>query len=404
MKKIILKMNCMLLMMLMLFSTLFISVSAATWDPSLANSIFKQAKIDNLQAKSFVIMDFGTGLILQGKEEDTQFPLASMTKIMTLILIMDALESGTITLDTEITTSKNAQTLSEGATRVYIVKNEKFTVSSGLKAIAITSANDVAIAFSEHIGGTEAAFVGKMNEKAASIGLKNTNFLDCTGLTDIGHYSTSKDVAIMSKYLIEKHPEILEYTKIVYDTFSHGEGKADTMMSATDRLLKFYPGTDGLKTGHTEAAGYCQSATIEIEGRRIIAVVFGEPSDEVRAGELKMLMQYGLTEFEKTVIATKDTFVKDIDIKKGSEKRIKTSIASTLETIVRKDSDKNVTKELSWNENITAPIKKGDKVGQIVYKLDDKEIGKVDIVADQDMGKANWFVLFLRMILSWIGL
>lgn len=404
MKKIIIRMNCMLLVMLMLISNLIISVSAATWDPTLANNIYKQTKVDNLQAKSFVIMDYETGFILQGKEEDKQFPLASMTKIMTLILIMEALDNGTITLDTEITTSLNAQKKSEGASRVFIVKNEKFTVKAGLEAIAICSANDVAIAFSEHIGGSEAAFVSKMNEKAASIGLKNTNFLDCTGLTDIGHYSTAKDVAIMSKYLIEKHPQIFEYTKLVYGTFNHGEGKTGTMMSATDRLLKFYQGTDGLKTGHTEAAGYCQSATREQDGRRIIVVVFGEPSDEARAGELKKLMEYGLTEFEKTIIVAKDTFVKDIDIKKGSEKRIKTATASALETIVRKNSNKNVTKDVSWNENVTAPIKKGDKVGQIVYKLNDKEIGKVDIVADQDMSKANWFVLFLRMILNWIGL
>jgi D-alanyl-D-alanine carboxypeptidase (penicillin-binding protein 5/6) len=268
-----------------------------------------------------------------------------------------------------------------------------------LKAVAVHSANDAAVALAEKVAGSEDAFVNMMNEKARELGMKDTNFLDCSGLTDEGHYSSAYDVALMSRELITKHPGITDYTKIWHDTFRNETFSLDN----TNKLVRYYDGTVGIKTGSTSKAGYCLSAAAKRNNLLLISVVLGEPDSNTRFAESKKLLDYGFANFEIAVVNSKGEEVKEVEVKKGLKKNVKAIFGDDVKLLLNKGSNGKISQEIEVNEDITAPVKAGQKLGEVIYLIDGKEIGRAEVVAKEDVQKASFIRLFSRMILKWFG-
>lgn len=260
--------------------------------------------------KSAILMEASTGTILYSKEPDLRRPPASMTKIMTLKLILDAVESKRIDLEEMVTTSEYAS--KQIGTRIFLSVNEQMKVKDLIKSIAIASANDASVALAERISGSEENFVAMMNKEASRLGLKNTNFVNCTGLPAHNHYSSSRDMAIMARELILKHENILEITKIYEDYVREDTPEKRFWLVNTNKLVRFVPGVDGLKTGWTEEAGYCLTATMKKNGMRVISVIMGEPTTSIRSNETMAMLNYAFSNFETKVLIPKGTVVDSI--------------------------------------------------------------------------------------------
>jgi len=368
------------------------------YDAVQVDKIMNETDIFNLKSKAAILVDVDTGGILYKHNEHEQLPIASVTKIMSMLLVMEAVENGTASLNDIVTTSEYAYGF--GGSQVYLKPGEKFTLDEMLKAIAIHSANDATVAVAEHIAGSEDAFVKKMNEKAKELGMKNTNFLDCTGLTDVGHYSSAYDVAIMSRELIRKYPKIIEYTSKWYDTFR--DGTFD--LYNRNKLIRFYDGATGIKTGFTTAAGHCLSASAKRNGLHLIAVVLGGPDSNVRYAETRKLLDYGFANFEVTQIEKKGTVIKEVTVEKGLQRKVTAVYAKDVSLLLKKGDKDKIVRELNLPEAITAPVTAGQKIGEVVYKIGDKKVATVDVIAGASVEKASFGRLLLRMILDWFGI
>jgi len=368
------------------------------YDAVQVDKIMNETDIFNLKSKAAILVDVDTGGILYKHNEHEQLPIASVTKIMSMLLVMEAVENGTASLNDIVTTSEYAYGF--GGSQVYLKPGEKFTLDEMLKAIAIHSANDATVAVAEHIAGSEDAFVKKMNEKAKELGMKNTNFLDCTGLTDVGHYSSAYDVAIMSRELIRKYPKIIEYTSKWYDTFR--DGTFD--LYNRNKLIRFYDGATGIKTGFTTAAGHCLSASAKRNGLHLIAVVLGGPDSNVRYAETRKLLDYGFANFEVTQIEKKGTVIKEVTVEKGLQRKVTAVYAKDVSLLLKKGDKDKIVRELNLPEAITAPVMAGQKIGEVVYKIGDKKVATVDVIAGASVEKASFGRLLLRMILDWFGI
>lgn len=368
------------------------------YDAVQVDKIMNETDIFNLKSKAAILVDVDTGGILYKHNEHEQLPIASVTKIMSMLLVMEAVENGTASLNDIVTTSEYAYGF--GGSQVYLKPGEKFTLDEMLKAIAIHSANDATVAVAEHIAGSEDAFVKKMNEKAKELGMKNTNFLDCTGLTDVGHYSSAYDVAIMSRELIWKYPKIMEYTSKWYDTFR--DGTFD--LYNRNKLIRFYDGATGIKTGFTTAAGHCLSASARRNGLHLIAVVLGGPDSNVRYAETRKLLDYGFANFEVTQIEKKGTVIKEVTVEKGLQRKVTAVYAKDVSLLLKKGDKDKIVRELNLPEAITAPVMAGQKIGEVVYKIGDKKVATVDVIAGASVEKASFGRLLLRMILDWFGI
>lgn len=368
------------------------------WDAVTATNIYSGTNIFDLKAKSAILVEAVTGRVLQKKSEHEKLPIASVTKVMSMYLFMEAIKSGKITMDDKVVVSENAYGF--GGSQVYLEPGEVFPVRDMLKAIAIHSANDATVALAEKVWGSEEVFVQKMNEKAVEFGMKNTCFLDCTGLTDEGHYSSAYDVAIMARELILKYPEILEFTSIWHDTFRDGTFSLDN----TNRLIHFYEGTKGLKTGFTRKAGHCLVANAEKKGLQMISVVLGEPDSNTRFAESRKLLEYGFHNFELKVENRKGDDAGEIEVKKGLQNTVKLSISKDVNLLLNISDKDKLTKQVNIAENIEAPVKAGQKVGEIVYTVENKLVDKADIVAACDVQKASFPRLFVKLITGWLSL
>jgi D-alanyl-D-alanine carboxypeptidase (penicillin-binding protein 5/6) len=238
-----------------------------------------------------------------------------------------------------------------------------------------------------------------MNEKAADLGMKNTQFKDCTGLTDVDHFSSALDIAIMSRELITKHPKILEYTSIYTDTFRNGEFD----LTNTNRLVRFYTGCDGLKTGFTRASGFCLTATASRNNMRLISVVLGEPDSNTRFAEIRKLLDYGFANYESVEVNKKGELLADISVKKGTISKTAAVIGDDVKVLLPRGQKTKIVRQVNLDETITAPVKAGQKVGEIIYKIDENEISRIDIVSDRDVEKTNFGILFFRMFRSWFS-
>ena len=344
----------------------------------------------NLDCKSAILMEADTGAVLYEKNADEALPPASVTKIMTLLLVMEAIEEGKISYTD--TVSASAHACSMGGSQIYLRENEEMSVEDLLKSVVIASANDAAVALAEYVCGTEDAFVAKMNEKAKSLGMNNTNFENTNGLDDTvqNHIISARDIAIMSRELI-KYPKITEYSSIWMDTIRNGEFG----LTNTNRLIRFYKGATGLKTGSTDKAGFCISATAKRDGMNLICVVMGAETRDVRNAIATKLLDYGFNNYR--IFKSESQTVKNIPVSYGVKENFSAEYKN-VSMIVPKETGK-ISAGVHINENIKAPIKKGDVVGVVSYTDGKKEICRVDIISSENVDRCSigsLFGLFLK--------
>ncbi len=352
-----------------------------------------------LASPSAILMEASTGTVLFEKNPDEMRSPASITKIMTLLLTFEALEKGRIKLEDEVTTSAYAKSM--GGSQVFLEEGEIQTVDTLIKCITVASGNDASVAMAEYVAGSEAEFVNMMNEKAASLGMNNTHFLDCCGLSsDSAHHTTARDVAIMSRELITRYPQIYNYTKIWMEDITHvtRQGSKPFTLSSTNKLLKQYQWTTGLKTGSTNAAKYCFSATASKDGIDLIAVIMGAPDFKIRFSEAKSLLEYGFALTRLYVDENKEP-LGDILVTGGKEDQLRVEPKGIFRYLDTTGADfSQIQKKYLYVDNVTAPVEKGAEVGYISYSLGGTELGRTPIVASEAVEKA-YFIDYLKKIL-----
>lgn len=345
-------------------------------------------------AKGSILIEATTGEIIHSKNENERYAPASMTKIMSLILIMEEIEKGALDLDEKVKVSETAASM--GGSQIYLEAGEEMTVSDLLKGICVGSANDAVVALAERISGTEEAFVFKMNERAKKLGLKNTNFKNATGLDEANHYSTAYDMAQMARELV-RHDKILEYSGI-YETYLRQDTNKKFWLVNTNKLIKTYDGMDGLKTGYTKEAGYCLTATAKRGDMRLIGVVMGEETSAIRNTEMTKMLDYGFNLYTVKKFLTTKTKVGVLDDDKSKSGKVNVVPLQDINILNRKgNKDRNITYKLT-TEEFELPVKKGDIVGSLTVYENKKELYNIDVTVDKDMQKANILELFLRNI------
>lgn len=355
----------------------------------------------HLTCTSAVLIEGSTGKIIYAKNKDEQLMPASITKIMTLLLIFDAIDAGKIKLTDTVTVSEHASSM--GGSQVYLEPYETQTVETMIKCISIASANDASVSMAEHIAGSEEAFVKMMNEKAKELGMKNTHFLNCCGLDDDiteGHYSSAYDIALMSKELITKHPEISNYSTVWMDTFTHitKKGESEFGLTNTNKLVRTYTGITGLKTGSTSKAKYCLSATAKRNGMDLIAVIMAAPEPKTRFSEAAKLLDYGFANCTLYEDHNADFTTKELPIRGNINGRIPVEICNSFTyPCVKGENIDSISKKIIINEKIAAPIQKGDILGKVIYYYDGKEIGSVPITASASIKKSTYEDYFKRL-------
>ena len=346
---------------------------------------------DMIQAPSGVLMEPETGTIIYEKDKDTRRSPASITKIMTLILIFDALEKGTLKLEDTVTTSAYAKSM--GGSQVFLEEGETQTVETMIKCIVIASGNDASVAMAEHICGSEQEFVRHMNERAAGLGMTNTHFEDCCGLTDsANHYTTAEDIAIMSRELITKYPKILEYSSIWMENITHvtRQGSKEFCLTNTNKLLRSYEGCVGLKTGSTSLAKYCLSAVAKRNGVTLIAVVMAAPDYKVRFKDAATMLNYGFGRCS-IYIDEKMQALPQVPVKKGKEKSVPLLYAEQFKYLSTDgNAISNVKRKLQIHRDVNAPVKKGEQAGEMIYSANGKELGRVKILYGKTVSKATY--------------
>ena len=375
---------------LSLFFTLTLTVYAqeeTTTDSNSDSSISLASS-----AKSAIMIEASTGTILFEKNSHEELPMASMTKMMTMLLIMEALDNGSLTLEEEVTASDYASSM--GGSQIFLEPGEKMTVNDLLKGIAIGSGNDAAVAMAERLGGTEEGFVKMMNNKAQELGLKNTHFVNACGLDTDNHYSSSYDMAMIAQELV-KHEKILEYTGTYEDYLRTGTDNSFWLVN-TNRLVRFYQGVDGLKTGYTTTAGYCITTTAKRNGMRLITVVMNEPTSATRNSETTAMLDYGFNLYTLTKLIKTDTVVATKKVFLG-ETEIVNIVPKTDVNILSLKTSTTPTPQYKYQINsLKAPLKVGDVVGQVDIINDGKVTSTVDLTVEEDVPKVNFFINYLR--------
>lgn len=342
-----------------------------------------------VDARSALLMEPISGKILYEKNIDEKFAPASVTKIMTMLLTMEAIDSGKITLQDKVTCSENAKKM--GGSTMLLDTGEIRTVEELLKGVAIASGNDAAVALAEYLGGTEEAFVEMMNKRAQELGMTNTTFKNCNGLPTEGHLSTARDIALMSLELL-KHPTILKYSGTYMETISEGR-KSPIELVNHNKLVRFFEGCDGLKTGYTEEAKYCISATATRNGVRMLSVIMGAPTYKVRNRDAGMLLNYGFSKFEGKKILVKDEDVENIYLSKQTDKFLVARAKDDLVAIVPKGTNTELEKRIVVDE-VKKEYKQGDIVGKCEVYLGEEKIGEVELYSDRDIKLGGVFENF----------
>ena len=344
-----------------------------------------------VSAPSYIVMEASTGQVICEQDANTKRSPASITKIMTMLVIFEHLANGRIHLNDTVTTSAYAKSM--GGSQVFLEEGETQTLETLIKCIAVASGNDASVAAAEYIAGSESEFVKLMNEKADSLGLQNTHFEDCCGLTDSdNHYTSAKDVAIMSRELITKYPEVFKYTKIWMEDIEHrtAQGTSIFTLSSTNKLLKRYEYATGLKTGSTSKALYCLSATANKDGMELIAVIMAAPDNNTRFSDAIALLNYGYSVSNMYTDGNKDPLPAQ-KVHGGVEDEVNLAYAGEFKYLDTAGNNLNdIQKEISLPDMIEAPVAEGDAVGEAVYKLNGNRIGSVSIVAAKDVEKAGY--------------
>lgn len=355
-----------------------------------------------VSAKSALLMDAGTGAVLYAFNENDRRPPASVTKIMTMLLVLEAVDAGKISLDDTVTISAKAASM--GGSQMYMEEGEQHTMEEIMKGVAMVSANDGCVAAAEHLAGSVDIFVENMNRRATELGMENTNFVNTNGLPADNHYSSAYDIAIMSRELL-KHMNGKEWFTTWQDTLTVGLPGKETEfgLTNTNKLIKQYPGAIGIKTGFTSDAGYCLSGAATREGTTLIAVVMGCETSNTRLKEISALLDYGFANYETVTVAEKGTELCPIEIEKGVPEESCAVSAEDISVLVKKGEKGSVTSEILIDESAEAPLKKGDKIGEVVVYKDGAEIGRYDAAAAEDIKKAGAFEIYVRILEKTLG-
>ena len=350
-------------------------------------------------ATSAILIEATTGKILFEKNAHEKLAPASMTKIMSMLVIVESIEKGVINWDDVVTVSENASSM--GGSQILLETGEKMKVSDLFKGIAVASGNDAVVALAETIAGTVDEFVNMMNNKAKELGLKDTNFKNPHGLDEANHYSSAYDMSIMAKELI-KHEKVLEFTKIYEDYLRKGTDREFWLVN-TNKLVRFYSGADGLKTGYTSTAGYCLTATAKKNNVRLIAVAMNEPTSSTRNAEISSMLDYGFAKIKTVEVANTKTIIKKIEIDKSKNKYVEIVPTDNI-TIVKQKTEQvgEITYDFKLNK-IKAPIKKGEVIGKLIINEDGKKISEAELTVKENVEKANFLELYFRNITDMIN-
>ena len=348
----------------------------------------------NVAGKSAVLIDVATGTVLYEQNAHEALAPASVTKVMTMLLIMEAIGSGRITFDDMVTASEAAA--AKGGSQIYLKVGESMSVSDMLKSIAVSSANDCACAMAEHLAGSESAFVEMMHAKAKELGMNATNFVNCTGLDDEesakAHRTSAYDIAVMSRELLKNHPDIKKFTTIWMDTVRNGTFG----LSNTNKMVRFYAGCTGLKTGFTSGAGYCLSASAERDGLELIAVVMGAATSQDRFAACKSMLDYGFANFSLYSPALQDGA--SVPVKLGAAGNVSAVPAGETNLLIDKAQRSSITTEITLEESVTAPVSKGQRLGTLTIKAGEQTLSQVPLVAEEEVQRLTWGQITVKIL------
>lgn len=397
---------CFILLIIILSTTTFAYSSNYTWsvlDNSIETSAQSSVSIQddnflNLEAESAILIEQNSGQILYSHNIHEKLHPASVTKVMSLLLIMEALKSGKITLDTQIPCSENAANM--GGSQIWLDPRESLSVNDMLKAIAVVSANDCVTAMAEYLGGSTENFVKMMNDKAKELGMNDTNFVNCHGLDEDEHLTSAYDIALMSRELLTKHPQITNYTTIWTDTLRDGKSS----LSNTNKLVRNYSGCTGLKTGSTSKALFNLSASATRNDLSLIAVVMKAPTSAIRFSNASSLLDYGFNTFTYKTFATQDEVLKTVSVTKGDSDTVSAIYETSPSFLIKKGEESNITYEISLPETIQAPINQGQQLGTVSYYLNNEKIAEVNLVAGNSVNKITFFNMLKSLVSNWFNL
>lgn len=351
----------------------------------------------NLESGSAILVEQTTGQVLYSHNPHEQLRPASVTKVMSILLIMKQLASGKLNLTDQIPCSENAASM--GGSQIWLDTTETLSVDEMLKAICVNSANDCVYAMAEYIAGSESAFVDMMNEEARELGMNDTTFKNCHGLDEDGHVTSAYDIALMSCELLNKYPTIIDYTSIWMDSLRDGKSE----LVNTNKLIRNYKGATGLKTGSTSQALYNLSASATRDDLSLVAVIMKGPTSQIRFSEATKLLDYGFSNFSFKQFAKKGDVLKEVEVSKGIQPTVKAVFDTDCGVLVEKGQESSVVQNVYFDENLSAPIQAGQKLGEVTYTLNDKVISECDIVASESIEKINIFTMGKNILWQWLS-
>ena len=352
----------------------------------------------NLESGAAILIDQNSGQILYEHNIHEQLRPASVTKIMSILLVMEALDSGKISLTDRVPCSENASSM--GGSQIWLTTTESLTVNEMLKCMCVVSANDCTVAMAEFLCGSTDAFVEKMNQRAKELGMNDTCFKNCHGIDEDGHVTSAYDIALMSRELLKNHPSITEYTTIWMDSIRDGKSE----LVNTNKLVRNYKGCTGLKTGSTSLALYNLSASATRDDLSLIAVIMKAPTTALRFSEAKALLDYGFANYSATVLSTQGEIVKNVTVQKGTQNNLNAVFFETKTAMIEKWQESKITQEINIPDTVFAPIYKGEKIGQINYYIDGQLLGSSDIVSDRDVSKNGFLNMSAFIIKRWFNM
>lgn len=399
----LLKIICIFIIAIFLFPTICIaSESIYTWSNNakpLTETIPTNATTSlSLNVGSAVLIEQNSGQVLYNQNMHEKLRPASVTKVMTILLIMEAINSGKLSYTDKIPSSEKAAGM--GGSQIWLDVREELTVDEMLKAICVVSANDCTVAMAEYLAGSEEAFVVQMNTKAKELGMNDTTFKNCHGIDEDGHVTSAYDIALMSRELLTKHPSITKYTTIYMDSLRDGKSS----LVNTNKLVRNYKGATGLKTGSTSVALYNLSASATRNDLSLIAVIMKAPTSPIRFAEAQKLLDYGFNNFEYKKLANKNDLIKEISVDKGIENSVNAILENDSGVLIQKGQNKDIVQSVQLTDSINAPVYAGQVLGNVTYSLNGNEIGKVNIVAEKSVGKNTAFNMIEHVFFNWLSL
>ena len=399
----LLKIICLFIIAIFLFPTICIaSESIYTWSNNakpLTETIPTNATTSlSLNVGSAVLIEQNSGQVLYNQNMHEKLRPASVTKVMTILLLMEAIDSGKLSYTDKIPCSEKAAGM--GGSQIWLDVREELTVDEMLKAICVVSANDCTVAMAEYLAGSEEAFVNQMNAKAKELGMNDTTFKNCHGIDEDGHVTSAYDIALMSRELLTKHPSITKYTTIYMDSLRDGKSS----LVNTNKLVRNYKGATGLKTGSTSVALYNLSASATRNDLSLIAVIMKAPTSPIRFAESQKLLDYGFNNFEYKKLANKNDLIKEISVDKGIENSVNAILENDSGVLIQKGQNKDIVQSVQLTDSINAPVYAGQVLGNVTYSLNGNEIGNVNIVAEKSVGKNTAFNMIEHVFFNWLSL